>query len=818
MALLDVQEAQSLAFSRRWPRLRCLAARLMVWTTRATLVALLFVRGSELLQEVQSSEDSAFRQGGNVRGHITLSEDQKDLAAVQQPGGEKSKLLSDRAPALKSVGEEVPAFFQYDTSRPRPLGNDAELDTAEAFLQNNGWAQDHAGAEEAPTTAATRVPKTVHNGPAPVAIASKDEETTTTGGQLQLAGARVTALTGKSAALAGEKNRVEGDHEQQWLQIGAHATSENTGTSRTSGASAMNAQKDEAQPPHQPSPLEQQILQMQEKMSMLEVETQQKMATRDAETQQKMATRDAETQQKISALEAETQQKISMLEANATACTNNVTDLVSASADMRHAGGVVEEVGGLFLAHMFAMSKGDYVAAVVYLLSGFAAALIVVALPIRLVFFPREYHPEEESEGGEDVTPGPPQQGVSAVAGGDQADLLSADHTNPPSPKPEKYWLLPWDFAKQGTLSSVCQRPDSTEGKIFTTGLVIAEVCTLLSRYTLIVYDRNCMGWASVVSQRLDSIGTERSIDLAFRVIWLIVPPVLMIITAAVPSNSFGANVRNAARTTTTAGHAAGSGSSTTRNRNRNRVSVIHEDDTRKWSQGFHRTVGAAVALRLIFETRQLFQEPVDLSVALFGLSDPLDGHDLPGYVNAGEQRVVPRCYSESKTSYWTQAYRGYYLGRLVWLFLGWLFSLVFVALQAAVIWQHRHAEDRPAKDRSSQSAAYLGDDRLAPQSASLILPRLSFTAEILAMLTVQALPFWPVLLKVVRHVQGANWVPPLTSLEGLLAASFEHLWGHHPQCGHYFDTDKWCRNQPDYWMWFTHPDSGMVHRYHSSN
>eukprot|EP00926_Amoebophrya_sp_RCC4398_P018455 GSA120T00000581001.1 len=493
-------------------------------------------------------------------------------------------------------------------------------------------------------------------------------------------------------------------------------------------------------------------------------------------------------------------------EANATACANNVTDLVSATTDIRAAGVVVEEASNLLLAQMFAVWRMDYIRAVVYLLSGFVASLIVVALPVRLVFFPREYSQAEvESEGGGDVTP-EPQQGATAVAaGGDQEDLLSADRPNPPPAKPEKYWLLPWDFARKGTLSSVCQRGDSTEGKIFTTGLVIAEICALLSHYTLIVYDRNCAGFFTILDEELDSIVTERSIDLALRVVWLIVPPVLMIITAAVPSNSFKVHIPNAAPTAT-AGNAAGPGTSSA---TRNRVTAIHEDDTRVWSQALHRTVLAAMGLRLIFETRQLFHEPCDISGALFGVSDPLDEQDLRFFVNFADQRVAARCKNEYIRSAWTQAYRGYYLGRVAWLFLGWAFSLLFLALSLACELQDRHAADRSAEDRR-HAAAYLEDVRLVPQSASLILPRLSFVAEILAMLTVQALPFWPVLLKVVRHGQGAVWNPPLTPLDVLLRVSLDHWREDASQCGHYFNTDK------EKYCTIVHPDREADHAWFS--
>ncbi|CAD7945114.1 unnamed protein product [Amoebophrya sp. A120] len=744
----------------------------MVWTVGTTLAALLFVCGGEIVSEVKANEEHAlaFHQGSTSRGHTLADEDHSPVAA-QRPGGEQSsQLLSDRVPALSkkgSSGEQnegrteddvvTPAYLEDQTLRP-PLLEGAQFDTAEEFLQSNAAVQYAFGG-----LSATRV--------------GTNEE------RQERQQTRTPSISPTGENDIEDLGREFVDHKQQeWLQIGGYAAAKKR-SRPAEDATAMGGQKEDLRQ----LPMEQQIFQMQQEMAM----------------------REAETQQKISTLRAEMQQKIAMLETNATACTNNVTDLVNATTDIRHAGAVVEEASGLLLAQRFAVWWVDYVRAVVYLLSGFAASLIVVALPVRLVFFPREYSQEEvvEPEGGGDHVTPEPQQGATVVAGGDQADTLSADRPNPPPAKPEKYWLLPWDFARRGTLSSVCQRGDSTEGKIFTTGLVIAEICALLSHYTLILYDRTCSGFTTVADNDLDSINTERSIDLALRVVWLILPPVIMIITAAVPQNTFRAKAPNAAPTTTAGTKAAGSGNSATRNR----VTTIHEDDTRIWSQALHQTVAAAVLLRLIFETRQLFHEPLDISGVLFGVSsDPLDEPTDLFFVNVSDQRVSVRCKSEFHRSAWAQAYRGYYLGRVIGIFLGWAFSLLFLALSIACKLQYRHAEDRSAEDRPHASA-YLEDVRLVPQSASLILPRLVFSAEILAMLTVQALPFWPVLLKVARHGQGASWNPPLTPLDVLLRVSFRHLsWrANQSQCGHYFDTDKNCGDFTTDMLWLSQEPPG---------
>ncbi|CAD7962089.1 unnamed protein product [Amoebophrya sp. A120] len=136
---------------------------------------------------------------------------------------------------------------------------------------------------------------------------------------------------------------------------------------------------------------------------------------------------------------------------------------------------------------------------------------------------------------------------------------------------------MPWNFTRMGTLSSVTQRADSAEGLIFTTCLIINEVCVLLSRYTLVLYDRECVaeskgneehqdrhfgandlhndhrgGWLDHHDEAnmyhtpggkdilyLAALQTERFWSIALRVAWLIFPPVLMLITAAVPSATY---------------------------------------------------------------------------------------------------------------------------------------------------------------------------------------------------------------------------------------------------------------------------------------
>ncbi|CAD7945835.1 unnamed protein product [Amoebophrya sp. A120] len=234
------------------------------------------------------------------------------------------------------------------------------------------------------------------------------------------------------------------------------------------------------------------------------------------------------------------------------------------------------------------MSRLEYAFTVVFLACGYAAVLVGILLPTRLVFFPMEYEPPPD-EGHPDDTQmvlpvgGPREQEVPAddlhgVDHGEQlhesssmsltlAATMQGPATSPKNvdrdedhlalaaatlqqeDKPRRtsegmvYYVMPWNFVYMGTLSSVTQRADSAEGRIFTTCLIINEVCVLLSRYTVVLYDRECdkmhSGAESKNSLYLTTLQTEPFWNLVLRVLWLILPTILMLITAAIPSATY---------------------------------------------------------------------------------------------------------------------------------------------------------------------------------------------------------------------------------------------------------------------------------------
>ncbi|CAD7966619.1 unnamed protein product [Amoebophrya sp. A120] len=209
-------------------------------------VALVLLFTGGLLQEVQANEAE---QGP---GH-TLSEEQRpSVVVVQQAGNEQSWLLSDRAPAPESSGEEqdhenepltgvVPVFSQHETPQ-LPLRPPS--DTTEAFLQSNVDEAQYTAFDEE-FLPATRVAKTsTHDLPSPAAPLD-GEEVATTGGKLGVAQATATDAAGEQPTTSGGANgnheqqqqlhqqvdyneaptsREEEEQEQQeWLQIGATA-------------------------------------------------------------------------------------------------------------------------------------------------------------------------------------------------------------------------------------------------------------------------------------------------------------------------------------------------------------------------------------------------------------------------------------------------------------------------------------------------------------------------------------------------------------------------------------------------------------------
>ncbi|CAD7923497.1 unnamed protein product [Amoebophrya sp. A120] len=366
----------------------------------------------------------------------------------------------------------------------------------------------------------------------------------------------------------------------------------------------------------------------------------------------------------------------------------------------------LEVVLGGVVSYILCSFRMKYTYTAVFLCCGYVAVLVGLVLPTRLVFFPLEYV-EESNEGPEDA----PGREADDSNGAEASRLRDEKGRGAMGEEAETKLLLPWNFAYMGTLSSVTQQQASGEGKIFTACMVINEVCVLLSCYTSVLYDRpDTGGWGTSGTEYLNvpAIEADTVGNHALRATWLILPRVLMLLTATIPSASFEDEEEE------------GPGHADERMSEAERLTHMHANRGRKYMLQIHRAVLLAMALLLFFETRQLvWCEKVSIPQVLFACT-PLPGESGTGLVHE---------HDRIRDSRWL------YFPRALSLVLGWVFCVVFAVL--ANVLQHSDARQRGAA----------AGGRLMPKSTSLLLPRSVYVTEVLAMLTVYGLPFWPMLL-----------------------------------------------------------------------
>ncbi len=444
------------------------------------------------------------------------------------------------------------------------------------------------------------------------------------------------------------------------------------------------------------------------------------------------------------------------------------------------------------LTFMVGTSRQGFVWTITLLFIGYIAVLVGITLPTLLVFFPRittlsrgqrmRIADDSDDVGGKAGAGGGAAEELLRLGGPPQTDsatALSADeHQVAPgvlSPTPrrgrsatpreveevlppgredhegevvladedeQKYYMLPWNFAYRGTLSSVVQQQKSAEGRIFATCLIINEVCVILSRYTLVLYSRECEAEPADVREYLylHAIVTEGIGDQALRILWLILPSVLFLITAALPSRTFVDDEDKRRQRTDEVNRAPASASGPASRSLEEEVSRAHEKDTVVWMRALHLAVFFAMGILLVFETRQLvFSEAVDIGRLLFGDRWSEDDQEyqpsrvrmglLSGYPGtctlAKEQRRQQRQDGVTDMAEWVVLFR------VLLILLGWVSSASMLVLQLVL---HLRVTSSPLPGASAGG-------RLLPVSASLVLPRCVYVAEVLAMLSVFALP-----------------------------------------------------------------------------
>ncbi|CAD7941268.1 unnamed protein product [Amoebophrya sp. A120] len=543
---------------------------------------------------------------------------------------------------------------------------------------------------------------------------------------------------------------------------------------------------------------------------------------------------------------------------NATSTTHaDVSDLRKATVQkvrtIREVGTIVELVTQFLLAYDLALRKVDWIFSAVLLMLGYGAILFLIgiALPIKMVFFPEtlilpKWEPPTLSTGSRPRGEG----GARPLSEQDhrEGEAVEQERDDGPVGSLELYVILPWDFFYAGTLSAVCQRAESSEGRVWTACLIVHTVCVLLSRYTLVIYNRVCSNfywswrsqekgweentWEGIVGNtfNLDVIATEHLSHIAGRVLWLTLPSVCMFLTAAVPGASYllddeeGEDEKRLPHPRTDQGEVALSPMQLD-GQHAERVaaggSPVQVQDLaftkmhlkkNYWFMSFIHLIVAPVGMAtlLIFETLQFTGEGFGFGEALFGMSDEMTEGDWQFFFATPVGLAAAKCDDHSiMQRAMLQLFPTCYRLRAVCLVSGWicavLFSALLMVLQAGNLGDRKSALFRDStankgnKNNIDEPAAHQDPQlrgRVVPKSASLLLPRAVFTFEILAMLFTFAMPFWPMITDVSRSLSGRGiglkntlGKDPFGTLDKQVDGIFFTVQSQRPMCGTFFDA-----------------------------
>ncbi|CAD7922335.1 unnamed protein product [Amoebophrya sp. A120] len=477
----------------------------------------------------------------------------------------------------------------------------------------------------------------------------------------------------------------------------------------------------------------------------------------------------------------------------------------------RDIGSLTDEIMTYQYAVHISRLRIDYVHTIVFVGYGFLCILVGLLYPCWLVFMPMSYDDE--------------------------------------------YLMLPHDFVLQGTISSVTQSTKTGQGRIWTTCLVAQQVCLLLSRYTTVIYDsRNSISeydvkdnWTgnegqltvrkpvAFLDKARNVINREPFHYIVLRIIWLVVPAVCLIFTAAVPSatdEEMKALSSSQISEGTIPGREQdepGEGKNAEREQLQEQQQEPHDKyandkvqelgtsarDREKTTpddvvnqiaraNAMFKTVvhryGATVGMGtlLIFETWQLFWvEDVNLGVALFGCLGtirPAGNSDssLSSWTGVGSAKLV------ALEQYWK-----FYFVRAWLLLSGWAFCFLFLVCTFVL-------GTRKKKGFGGQEVLLGGFRRrgavmgLVHKETTLYLPRAAFLLEVGAVLAVFSLPFLPILTD---FAQAKRKLHSFTSMGSVIFADlgeeisrlYDMFWVILVECGTFWDfvaRPPACRDQ----------------------
>ncbi|CAD7937141.1 unnamed protein product [Amoebophrya sp. A120] len=421
------------------------------------------------------------------------------------------------------------------------------------------------------------------------------------------------------------------------------------------------------------------------------------------------------------------------------------------AARIASAGAVSEIIQQNQIAHSLANMRRDFLVMLVLLLLGYGAVVIGLLLPTKLVFFPPVLYLPTPENPSEDVLDHSEQQQTEDAAD----DALRKQRQRPL----RKFMLLPHAFAADGTLSSVCQFQGSSAGNIWTSCLIVYAVCALLSRYTVIagLYPHWCSGlrtWWHSASPLLNFSGIS-PLEMLLRVLWLVLPCVGFMLTAAVPSPTADARRAMEQESTKEAREAVPSSTKAEedvkmRETETDRVQVGSHDAIEyfrlrntRWQVVLHAVWSPlAMAVLVLFQTYQFtFGEGISLTAAIFGTMDEqlvFDDEVLHYWARHQALGVEGVC-SPQELSLRVQWAPMIFRLRALFLVFSWIFCSGF-AILVSLLPQRHDRERRPFSTTSTP--IFLPYDG----SASLLLPKISYVLEVAAILCVLCLPFFPVM------------------------------------------------------------------------
>ncbi|CAD7958768.1 unnamed protein product [Amoebophrya sp. A120] len=531
---------------------------------------------------------------------------------------------------------------------------------------------------------------------------------------------------------------------------------------------------------------------------------------------------------------------------------------------VRNVGSINEIILQRLLAVTIARTRADGFTSVVFLVVGFIAAVVGTIFPTVLVFFPTIQEVPVEVVGDNEYASRVRPRAAAGVDGDEtttgeqqpQQEQLPAQQEAGGAAvvmETETYYFLPEDFIDQGTLSNVCCSHGSAQGKVWSACLVCYAMSMLLSRYTFKLYPDWCpfngaddAGDLANAELGLGEVSSFR--EVIYRMLWLLVPNILFILVAAIPTvNEAGArsgkSKKNSSTTPSPASgvrpvllsdesgpHVQGVNPDNLRENAGSATSVAQEaflTRSRGWLKFMHGGLAMiAIGGLLLAESLQLFVGEGVHVVDLFTMSGQSARNAAQHDGSWVEHRMSPSLFTAETSEcngMWPSEKRlpRIFRFRVVTVVLAFV-CMVCCAVSSLTL-------DKLRSEVVDDKIVRMQKGSLVPTTTSLFLPRLVYILELITMLLLWTLPFYPALINEYRFPGD------LRALNQDITTQVREIYRFHadalPQCGTYFDlaAPRVCSdldqnpynihlnnpNDSEYghskWMWWQAEQSGNV-------